>query len=62
MVLKYIQNEAKIFKKFVANWVLIIRGSSRVDQWHYVNKKDNPVDLTSRGTKVGQQRETGHVV
>ena len=42
--------------------MLIIGGSSRVDQWHYVNKKDNPVDLTSRGTKVGQQRETEHVV
>ena len=42
--------------------MVIIGGSSRVDQWHYVNKKDNPVDLTSRGTKVGQQRETGHVV
>ena len=49
MVLGYIRNEAKRFKIFVANRVQLIRKKSGVNQWRYIETKNNPVDYTSHG-------------
>jgi len=51
-VLKYINNEARRFHVFVANRVQRIRDGSDVQQWRYVNTKENPADYVSRGLKV----------
>lgn len=48
-VLKYIGNEALRLKTFVANRVAIIRETTKVEQWHYINTHENPADCTSRG-------------
>lgn len=50
--LKYIQNENKRFKTFVANRVNIIREMTKVEQWKYINTKQNPADCASRGLKA----------
>ena len=49
IVLAYINNDAKRFHVFVANRVQFIRERTKVDQWQYVQSKDNPADHTSRG-------------
>lgn len=51
-VLKYICNEDKRFHVFVANRVSTIRETTEVSQWRYINTKENPADLASRGLKV----------
>lgn len=51
-VLKYIRNEDKRFHTFVANRISTIREITEVSQWRYVNTKENPADLASRGLKV----------
>ncbi len=43
-VLKYIKNENKRFKTFVANRVTTIREVSDVDQWRYIPTAQNPAD------------------
>ena len=48
-VLGYIKNQSKRFKIFVANRVEMIVENSQVGQWFYVNTKENPADLSSRG-------------
>ncbi|TKS65758.1 hypothetical protein D9C73_028515 [Collichthys lucidus] len=50
--LKYIQNENKRFKTFVANRVNTIREMTSITQWRYVNTKQNPADCASRGLKA----------
>ena len=54
VVLGYIGNESKRFHIFVANRIQTIREHSTPDQWHYVNTKDNPADLASRGMSASQ--------
>lgn len=50
--LKYIQNENKRFKTFVANRVNTIREITKVKQWRYINTKQNPAYCASRGLKA----------
>ncbi|XDV29327.1 hypothetical protein PO909_032464 [Leuciscus waleckii] len=50
--LKFIQNENKRFKTFVANRVNTIREMSKVKQWRYINTKQNPADCASCGLKA----------
>ena len=38
------KNEDKRFRTFVANRISIIRETSSLEQWHYVNTDDNPAD------------------
>lgn len=51
-VLKYIQNENKRFKTFVANRMNTIREITKVKQWRHIDTKQNPADCTSRGLKA----------
>ncbi|KAL7840982.1 hypothetical protein SRHO_G00246730 [Serrasalmus rhombeus] len=51
-VLKYIKNEEKRFRTFVANRVSAIREVTDVSQWRYIHTSQNPADDASRGLKV----------
>ena len=51
-VLKYIANETTRFQTFVANRISMIRDNTKVDQWHYIDSKQNPADEASRGQTV----------
>ena len=48
-VLSYIANEQQRFHVFVANRAQLIRDSSRLNQWKYIDTKENPADDASRG-------------
>ena len=48
-VLRYIANERQRFHVFVANRVQLIRDHSHLNQWKYVDSKENPADDASRG-------------
>ena len=49
VVLGYIKNEAKRFHTFVANRVQEIKIQTKIEQWRYIDTKNNPADHTSRG-------------
>ena len=51
VVLGYIANESRRFHVFVANRVQEIQENTSVDQWKYVESKQNPADEASRGLK-----------
>ena len=51
-VLKYINNENKRFKTFVANRVAAIRKETDTAQWKYIHTSQNPADDASRGLTV----------
>nr|XP_055059768.1 uncharacterized protein LOC129443292 [Misgurnus anguillicaudatus] len=53
-VLKYIKNENKRFRTFVANRISAIREASDVTQWKYIHTSQNPADVASRGLTVQQ--------
>ena len=48
-VLRYIHNESRAFKTFVANRVAFIRNSTNLSQWHFVPGSLNPTDKATRG-------------
>ena len=48
-VIRYIANEATRFHTFVANRVSVICEATDVNQWKYVDTKNNPADHASRG-------------
>ncbi|XP_068234321.1 uncharacterized protein [Palaemon carinicauda] len=48
-VLHYIFNDRKRFPIFVANRVKVIKDFSENTQWRYVQSKENPADIASRG-------------
>ena len=52
VVLGYIANESKRFHVFVANRVEQIREQTDPSQWRYVDTKNNPADIASRGTNA----------
>nr|XP_054593653.1 uncharacterized protein LOC129160674 [Nothobranchius furzeri] len=56
-VLRYIQNENKRFKTFVANRIHTIRENSEVDQWRYIPSGLNPADHASRGLSGGNVKQ-----
>ncbi|XP_014667133.1 PREDICTED: uncharacterized protein LOC106808794 [Priapulus caudatus] len=51
-VLRYIANRNLRFHTFVANRLAVIHEATQVDQWHYVNTKQNPADCASRGMAI----------
>ncbi|XP_064079552.1 uncharacterized protein LOC135196641 [Macrobrachium nipponense] len=48
-VLHYIFSDRKRFPIFVANRVKVIKDFSENTQWRYVQSKENPADIASRG-------------
>ena len=51
-VLGYINNDARRFHVFVGNRVQEFHDKSSPDQWHYIETKENPTDVASRGSSV----------
>ncbi|CAB4035354.1 Hypothetical predicted protein, partial [Paramuricea clavata] len=49
VVLGYIQNESHCFYVYVANRIQIIRSITDPPQWRYVETKENPADIATRG-------------
>ncbi|CAB3983014.1 PREDICTED: uncharacterized protein LOC107357656 [Paramuricea clavata] len=49
VVLGYIQNESRRFYVYVANRIQIIRSITDPSQWRYVETKENPADIATRG-------------
>ena len=47
-VLRYIRNESRAFKTFVANRVAFIRNNSSFSQWFYVPSSSNSADKATR--------------
>ena len=56
-VLKYIQNESRRFKTFVANRLAMIQDRSTPSQWRHVPSQLNPADHASRGIKIHEQEK-----
>ena len=52
VVLGYIANESRRFHVFVANSVQEIQDNTSVDQWKYVESKQNPADEASGSLKT----------
>ena len=57
IVLGYIKNQSKRFKRFVANRVRVITKSSEGDQWFHVESKKKPADCTTRGLRPDSPQE-----
>ena len=51
-VLGYINNDARRFHVFVGNRVQEIRDKTSREQWRYIETKQNPADIASRGSSV----------
>ncbi|XP_033099343.1 uncharacterized protein LOC117102987 [Anneissia japonica] len=51
-VLKYLQSDTRRFKMFVANRVSTLLDLTKVSQWRYVRRADNPADEASRGQGI----------
>ena len=54
--LKYIMNTKTRFHTFVANRLAVIHESSDISQWNYIETKQNPADLASRGASIEKFR------
>ena len=54
IVLRYIRNESRTFKTFVANRVALIRGNSDVSQWRFVTGSVNLADMITRGVTASE--------
>ncbi|XP_013394568.1 uncharacterized protein LOC106162014 [Lingula anatina] len=52
VVLKYLRNETKRFKPFVANCIAEIMDVTSKEDWHHVYSENNPADRCSRGMKA----------
>jgi len=48
-VLGLLNNESSRLKTYVVNSVDQILNGTDVSQWRYINTKDNPADIISRG-------------
>ena len=58
VVLGYLSNEARRFHVFVANRVQQIKDHTKISQWRYVDTKENPADLASRGVSAKELSST----
>ena len=54
VVLGYISNESRRFHVFVANRVQQIRDNTTKNQWNFIESKQNPADIASRGTHADE--------
>jgi hypothetical protein len=53
-MLRYLRNEERRFRIFVANRISQIRAVTEVDQWRHVPTNQNPADIASRGCLVAE--------
>ncbi|XP_033758237.1 uncharacterized protein LOC117340586 [Pecten maximus] len=53
-VLRYIANKNLRFHTFVANRIALIHEATSEDDWYYINTKENPADVASRGTSISK--------
>ncbi|XP_069105698.1 uncharacterized protein [Argopecten irradians] len=53
-VLKFIANKNLRFQTFVANCITLFHEAAIEDDWHYINTKENPTDVASRGTSISK--------
>lgn len=56
VVLSWLKTSPHLLKTFVANRVSEIQSSTSVPNWNYVNTRENPADLISRGTSPSNLR------
>lgn len=52
IVLHWIRTSANLLNVFIGNRVSEIQRLTNVNTWHYINTKDNPADLASRGIQA----------
>ena len=57
-VLYWIRGKGKQYRPFVANRIREIQRQSNPGQWHYVESKENPADLCSRGLRTTHLNES----
>ena len=57
-VLFWIRGKGKQYRPFVANRIGEIQRQSNPKQWHYVESKENPADLCSRGLRATRLNES----
>ena len=57
IVLGYILNDVKRFRRFVSNRVKKIRDYTKKKEWHYVHTDSNPADYTSRGITMADNEK-----
>jgi len=53
-VLGWISNRSRYFGPFVANRVGFIQESVNISQWKYIESKNNPADIPSRGQTMSE--------
>ena len=58
VVLGYISNDSKRFHVFVSNRVQQIRDVTDPSQWRYVDTKNNPADIASRGATATELKNS----
>ena len=57
-VVYWIRGKGKQYRPFVANRIGEIQRQSNPEQWHYVESKENPADLCSRGLRATRLNES----
>jgi len=57
-VMRYIANQSTKFHAFVANRLVIIHEGSNVNQWKFIDGRNNPADITSRGISITDVEKT----
>ena len=57
-VLYWIRGKGKQYRPFVANRIGEIQRQCNPEQWHYVESKENPADLCSRGLRATRLNES----
>ena len=55
-VIRFINNRETRFKVFVANRLAVIHEHSQPSQWSYINTKENPADVASRGAAPDDEK------
>ena len=58
VVLGYLNNESKRFHVYVANRVQEIQDCTDKKQWRYIESKQNPADVASRGMKAKELQDS----
>jgi len=57
-VMRYVANQSTRFQTFVANRLAIIHEGSDVKQWKFIDGRNNPADIASRGISITDVEKT----